>query len=341
MNRTWYLVVSFILTCIIGYILYRSVPDWGQAAAVMISGKLQWFIAGLGFISLHMFLRAVRWGVLLGPTKEKISLRNLLSLTMVKYVVNLIPPRVGEFAGSILLARKEKIPATSVIAASRIERILDLMAVIVLFGLYLIFFAGYYIPSSEKGKEIFETIRTSTIVGFGILVLALAVLFLILRSDRWHDRVPGFMRKHLLSFLDGLRILESRRAAVKTLILSLLIWLSISGQLYCLIRAYLPAFPLTGVLLILAVTVVGVTIPTPGGVGGYQFFMNLSLIHFFGRYLTAADPASQAAGISNGSYLVSMVPVILAGLILLHREGLSIGGAVRLSAEREKQSPTG
>ncbi|MEJ2111462.1 MAG: lysylphosphatidylglycerol synthase transmembrane domain-containing protein, partial [Acidobacteriota bacterium] len=133
MSRTWYLIASCILTCIVGYILYRSVPDWSRAAAVMISGKPQWFIAGLGFIALHMILRALRWGVLLVPTKEKISMRNLLSLTLVKYVVNLIPPRVGEFAGSILLARKENIPATSVIAASLFERILDLVAVILLF----------------------------------------------------------------------------------------------------------------------------------------------------------------------------------------------------------------
>lgn len=340
MNRTWCLTVSFVLTCIIGYILYRSVPDWGQALSVMISGKPQWFMGGLGFIALHMILRAVRWGVLLIPTKEKISLRNLLSLTLVKYVVNLIPPRVGEFAGSMLLARKEKIPVTSVIAASLFERILDLMAVIVLFGFYLIFFAGYHVPSSEKGKEIFETIRTSTIIGFGVLILGLAVLLLILRSNRWHDRVPVFMRKHLLSFLDGLRILENRQAAAKTLTLSLLIWLSISGQLYCMVRAYLPAFPLTGILLILAVTVVGVTIPTPGGVGGYQFFMNLSLIHFFSGYLTDADPVSQAAGISNGSYIISMVPVILTGLITLHREGLSLGSAVRLSAGATNQAST-
>lgn len=334
MNRTWYLIISFILTFIIGYILYLSVPDWGQAGSVMISGKPQWILGGLVFIALHMILRAVRWGVLLVPTKKNIPLRNLISLTLVKYVINLIPPRVGEFVGSILLARKEKIPAASVIAASLFERILDLLAVMVLFSFYLVFLAGYHMPSSDRGREIFETIRTSTIVGFGAMILVLVVLVLVLRSRRWHDRVPGIIRKYLLSFLDGLRAMESRQAAVKTITLSLLIWLSISGQLYCLIRAYLDTFPITGVLLILAVTVVGVTIPTPGGIGGYQFFMNLSLIHFFSRYLSETDPISQAAGISNGSYLLSMVPVIAVGLILLHREGFSLGSAVRLSADR-------
>ncbi len=337
MRRTWYLLASFALTLIIGYIVYRSVQDWRQAGSVMISGKPLWFLGGLGFTTVHMILRAIRWGILLSPTKKKISLNNLFSLTLVKYVINIIPPRIGEIAGSVLLARKEKIPATSVIAASLFERVLDLLAVLVMFSFYLVFFAGFHVPSSERGQEVFEIIRMSTSIGLAAIVLALIVLFLVLRSRRWHDRVPRIIRKHVLSFLDGLRSLQSRSASAKTIILSILIWLSISGQLWCLLRAYLDTFPITGVLLILAVTVVGVAIPTPGGVGGYQFFMNLSLVHFFRPYLTGADPMSQAAGISNGAYIVSMGPVIVVGLILLHREGLSLSRAAELSADQDRR----
>jgi uncharacterized protein (TIRG00374 family) len=333
MKRTWHLVISFALTVAIGYIFYRSVPDWRQAGSVMISGRLLWLFAGLSCVALHIFLRALRWGVLLVPVKNRISLNNLLSLTLVKYAINVIPPRVGEIAGSLLLARKESIPAYSVIAASVFERILDILAVLLLFSLYLIFFAGWYPPSSEGGREIFDTIRASTVVGLAVMVLALIVLILVLRSRRWHDRVPKMIRKPVLSFLDGLRAMQNRSAAAKTLALSLLIWLAISAQLWCLIRAYLATFPITGVLLIVAVTVVGVAIPTPGGVGGFQFFMNLSLVHFFGPYLSGTDAGSQAAGISNGVYIVSMVPVILVGLILLHRAGFTLGRAAALGGQ--------
>jgi uncharacterized protein (TIRG00374 family) len=336
MKRTWYLIASFALTLIIGYIVYRSVPDWRQAGSVMISGRPIWFLGGLGFIAVHMILRAIRWGILLNPTKKKISLSTLFSLTLIKYVINIIPPRVGEIAGSVLLARKEKIPATSVIAASLFERILDLLAVLVMFSFYLIFFAGFHIPTSERGQEVFEIIRVSTNIGLAAVAAVLIALFLVLRSRRWHDRVPRIIRKHVLSFLDGLRSLQSRSASAKTIILSIMIWLCISGQLWFLLRAYLDTFPITGVLLIVAVTVVGVAIPTPGGVGGFQFFMNLSLVHFFRPYLTEADAASQAAGISNGAYIVSMGPVILVGLILLHREGFSLSRAAELSASQDR-----
>jgi glycosyltransferase 2 family protein len=336
MKRTWYLIISIVLTAIIGWLLYRSVPDWQQAGSVMISGKPLWFLAGLGFISLHMFLRSLRWGVLLTPVKDKISRKNLLSLTLIKYVINIIPPRMGEVAGSLILARKESIPATSVIAASVFERVLDALAVLVLFGFYLVFLAGRFVPSSEKGREIFDTIHMSTIIGSAVMVLALIIIFMVLRSNRWQSLVPKIIKRHVLSFMDGLRALQSRPAAAKALILSLLIWLTIAAQLWCLIRAYLSTFPMAGALLIMAITVVGVAIPTPGGVGGFQFFLHLSLIHFFQPYLSVTDPESQAAGISNGVYIMSMVPVILVGLILLHREGLSLGRAAGLSAEPSK-----
>lgn len=330
MKRSGYLILSIGLTAVIGYVLYRSVPDWKQAGAVMISGKPLWFLAGLGFVAIHMVMRAARWGVLLAPVKQKIAFQNLLSLTLVKYVINVIPPRVGEIAGSLLLARKEGMPASSVIAASVFERVLDALATLVLFSFYLVFFAGRYLPSSERGREIYDTVRTTTIAGIAAMLVAFAVLLLVLRSRRWHDRVPRVIRRHVLSFLDGLRAMQSRTAAAKALVLSLLIWLAISAQLWCFVRAYLESFPMAGALLVMALTVLGVAIPTPGGVGGFQFFMNLTLVNFFHSYLAGADPESQAAGISNGVYVVSMIPVILAGLVLLHREGLSLGRAAEL-----------
>jgi hypothetical protein len=51
--------------------------------------------------------------------------------------------------------------------------------------------------------------------------------------------------------------------------------------------------------------------------------MNLGLVNLFAQYLSQQDPNSQAAGISNGCYIVSMIPVILIGLVFLNREGLS------------------
>ena len=338
MKKSFQLAVSLGLTLVVGYLIYRGVPDWRQAWNVMIQGRPVFFLGGLCFVLLHMFLRSVRWGVLLAPVKANISLKSLFSLTLIKYVVNVIPPRVGEVVASVVLARKENMPATSVIAASILERVLDMLTVVIIFGVYLSFFSHRFLPTSEHGKHVMAMIQNYSIKGIIGLVVAFFLVRILLRNDRWMSRLPHRVRGLMQSFLDGFRGLQRGGVLSQAVVLSLLIWLAITLQLWCMMLAYIDNFPFLGALFLMALTVVGVAIPTPGGVGGFQFFMSLALVNFFASYLSSSDPQSQAAGISNGSYLVSMVPVMLIGLFFLNREGLSFKKVSQMAEQdRDKQ----
>ena len=323
MKKHYQLLISLALALLIGIIIYRSVPNWGEAWSVMIQGQPGFLLAGFSCVMLHMILRATRWGVLLSPVKRRIAFKNLFSLTLVKYVINVIPPRAGEVVASVLLARKEDVPAVSVIGASLLERILDMLTVVLIFLFYLSFFSHLYAPSSERGHTIMLAIQSYSVKGFVVLCLGLIFLFLSLRHSGWLNWLPAAIRRHLVPFLEGFRVLQRRGALFKVTGLSLAIWLIIACQLWFMTLAYLNGFPFLGAVFLMAITVVGVAIPTPGGVGGFQFFMNLGLVNFFAQYLSQQDPNSQAAGISNGCYIVSMIPVILVGLVFMNREGLS------------------
>ena len=325
--------VSLGLTLLIGFLIYRSVPDWGQAWSVMISGRPGYLLAGIGFIMLHMLLRAMRWGILLSPVKPKISLRRLFSLTMVKYVINVIPPRAGEVAGSLLLAKKEDVSATSVIATSVLERILDLLAVLVIFGFYAAFYSHLYVPETTGGREIMLNVRGYSVKIFVLLCLGISLFAYVILHPQWINRFPAWLQRFLGRFLDGCQSLREGHALLKIGGLSIAIWLTITMQLWCMVVAYLNDFPLSGTLLLVSLTVVGVAIPTPGGVGGFQFFMNLALVNFFSPYLSGHDPYSQAAGVSNGCYVVSMIPLMVVGILCLNREGISLGRISKMSRE--------
>lgn len=326
-------LVSACLTAIIGYLIYRQVPDWRQSFRVMVQGSITWLLAGLGFATLHMLLRAKRWGVLLKGSKEGISFRNLFSLTLVKYVVNIIPPRTGEVAASFILAKKENISASTVIAASVFERILDMVTVVVIMILYLMFFGRRYAPDSEGGRQIMVAIQSYSIKLLIGLTVAMVVVVLLLRRRGWAQRLPLKMQKTAAHFVDGFHSLQSGGATVQAVVLSAAIWLTITVQIWCVVKAYLNPFPLAGAILLVGLTVVGVAIPTPAGAGGFQYFMSLGLINFFGHYLSAIDPMSQAAGICNGCYIAVTVPVLIAGMAFLNAEGASLGGAVRIGRQ--------
>ena len=334
-----HLLASAALTVLIGYLIYRQVPDWRQSLVVMLQGNPVWLVAALCFVAFHMLLRAARWGVLLKNSKRNISFKNLLSLTLVKYVINVIPPRTGEVAASLVLAKKENISAGTVIAASVFERILDMVTVLVMMLVYLVFLGDRFTPESENGKQIVLAIGTYSIKTIIVAAIGLAVVACLLRAKRWAHWLPARIRTVAVHFLDGFHALRSRGAIVEVLLLSAAIWISIMIQTWCLVRAYLQPFPLAGALLLMGLTVVGVAIPTPAGVGGYQYFMSLGLVNFFGKYLSLADPHSQAAGISNGCYLTATLPVIIAGMVFLNTEGALLGRVAGM--RRQAEEPVG
>ncbi len=305
----------------------------------MLQGDPALLLAGFGFTLLHMALRAWRWGVLLIPVKHSLSYGSLFSLTVAKYVINLIPPRAGEVVASVALARKEHISSASVIATSLLERVLDLVTVVVIFGLYLALFSHRHPPGSERGREIMLALQNFSLVGVLVLGAGLLGLTCLVRHRHWTRKIPGRLRRIAASFVEGFGALQPGGERVKVTVLSLAIWTTITLQLWFLVKAYLSDFPLAGALLLMVMTVVGVAIPTPGGVGSFQFFMNLALIHFFSPFLSPDDPNSQAAGISNGCYMVSMIPLLLLGFILLHREGLSWGRISRMAREKPASGP--
>jgi glycosyltransferase 2 family protein len=324
------IIISIGLTVLIAYLIYRDVPDWRKSLEVMIRGNALLLFAGLVFEFLHIVFRAARWGALLASAKPDIRFQNLFSLTLIKYVINVIPPRSGEVAASILLARKEKMSSATVIAASVFERVMDLITVFVIFAIYLVALGAGSTHGSEKGEAILVSIRDYSMKGLLFVAIGLAILLFLLCNVHWTARIPQKIRMPILGFLEGFRAIQSQGAMFRVVLFSLAIWLCITLQMWLFVSSYIDGFPLIGAALLVVMTAMGVAIPTPAGVGGYQYFMSLALVNFFSRHLFSADPQSQAVGISNACYLASMIPVFIAGLACLNREGLSLFRIARI-----------
>ena len=85
------------------------------------------------------YLRAVRWSSLIAPIK-RVSVLNLFSATMIGFMANsVLPARIGEVIRPVMVARKEKIKMTTSFATVVMERIFDVLSIIV-FASLLFFF---------------------------------------------------------------------------------------------------------------------------------------------------------------------------------------------------------
>ena len=84
-----------------------------------------------------------------------------------------------------------------------------------------------------------------------------------------------------------------------------------------------------GSFIVVGYLAVGVSVPTPGGAGGFHYFYLVALTSFFG-----ADP-DVAAAAAIVLHAVSFVPVTIVGLVFMWQDGLTLGGLKNMRAEAQ------
>ena len=91
-------------------------------------------------IFLNMVLRSIRWQYLLEPIGAT-SFGNAFRTTMIGFAATFVlPARAGELLRPYLLARREGFSATAAFATIVLERVLDLLTVVLLLAVFMTFF---------------------------------------------------------------------------------------------------------------------------------------------------------------------------------------------------------
>jgi hypothetical protein len=83
--------------------------------------------------------------------------------------------------------------------------------------------------------------------------------------------------------------------------------------------------PFVGTFLVQAMLVVGVAVPTPGGVGSYHEAYRIGVTTFFNA------PNDQAVAAAILVHIISFVPTVLLGVLFMAQDGLSFGGLQQLA----------
>ncbi len=122
----------------------------------------------------------------------------------------------------------------------------------------------------------------------------------------------------------------SPRVAAIVVAQSALLWLVICVQIWCTLKAFDLTFPFPVTFFVLTWAVIGLAIPTPGGVGGYHVATAYCLVGFYGV------PRDTAAAFGLVSHAVSFVPITLLGLGFLVAGGFSLRS---LSTDRPPDPP--
>ena len=125
------------------------------------------------------------------------------------------------------------------------------------------------------------------------------------------------------TFAEGFAVVRRPERLAAALGWSLALWVTIAAGIWTVAVAFGIAMPFTGGWLMLAPLVVGVAVPTPGGVGGFHEAFRLGATSFFG-----ADNDT-AVGAAIVLHAISVVPVAIGALLFIIQDGLKIGGMAR------------
>jgi uncharacterized protein (TIRG00374 family) len=312
------LIAGLVISILLLWLLFAK-ADLQALSQALRQANYAMLIPGLVAYFAGVWVRGLRWRLLLAPVADVSTLR-LLRATLIGFTVNnLMVLRLGELVRALLLLRWQNVPPGATLGSIVVERLFDgltLCAILVV--------AWFWFPLSTV-LSLTALIGGAVFVG-GTLAMMLAAFrpALVLRLAGW---VLGFLPSTLAgrllelcsSFVDGLAVLRSGRTLVLVSALSALAWLGEALLYYFVMLGFgFNSGPLSS-LLGMAAANFGIMAPSlPGFIGTFHKPLQAVLTEIFGVEHNTATSYTLVV------HAALILPVVALGSYLLWREGLSV-----------------
>ncbi len=312
--------------------------DLRHVVGAIVRARLRWLVLALVSAVLGIVIRSFRWQYLLEPLGHA-SFANAFRATAVGFAASsILPARAGEVIRPYFLARQENMTATGAFATIILERVLDVLTVLVLLASSVFVFNR---SVGAANPTAFAAMKWAGGTALGASIAALVVMFVLAgdpgRIGRWMARIEASMPSKLAGligsiaekFSRGLGAVRRPGRLLVALLWSFPLWLSIAAVLWSVSEAFQLDVPFTGSFLLVAVLVIGVAVPTPGAIGGFHEAYLLGTTMFFGA------PGDAAVGAAIVAHLFSIGPSLFLGLFFAAQAGLNVSGMRRLAEQAD------
>jgi glycosyltransferase 2 family protein len=323
------LAVAAVLSLVFLYFFLRSV-DWSQVLRYLGGVNVFFFVLIIVLVPLHLVTRALRWDILLRHEKRGVRFTNTFSANAIGFTVtNIFPGRLGEIVKPLYLARKEGMRKGFVLGTVVVERIFDMFAMCFLLGAFLLA-KPLYLSRFQVNPEAYRHLSLWGFVAVGIASALLLVSLSLFFFKEKTLKLAGFLMKPLperlrrkildlaLEFIEGLKFFHSIGIFLAFAAMSLVVWLGIVFYYWLLFFAFHIAMPFFILIPFVFLTMVGASIPTPGMVGGFDYFSKLAMTSLYHM------DANLAVGMTIVVHAVQIVVTCLIGYVILWKEGLSL-----------------
>jgi hypothetical protein len=284
-----------------------------EALGEVLAGADYRFVAPfLVILTVFFWIKAWRWAVILEPLGHY-SVRQAAPAMMIGFAANnVLPAHLGEIVRSLWFARRYQQRVSAVLVSQVLERILDVMAILLLYLLA--------VPWIESPPQ---AIQLSVWLVSGVATAMAVVIYAMRASPQrvfrcWRTlsgKLPASIQSRGEAFLsDVLRALSSVGSPARLALLianSLLQWSLMGVCVWMSMAAVGVTVGPAITTIVLTATVVAVTLPNaPGYVGALQAAFVFALQPF--------GVSSESAFAASVFYLVgSWIPVTSVGALFL------------------------
>lgn len=338
MKNIFRAVLIAALTILLLVLFFRN-SDLANVWTLIRSTSIHWLLFGFAANVCALVCRAERWRTLVDPENPPPFYATFFATAIGFMSSAVLPVRAGDVIRPALLKRRANVRFSQGLGTVLTERVLDLISILVLFLAFVaisVIRPGEFTPGAIVFIKSAGTIAGVLLVGMTSFIVALYFFHGFVRKMHlWLGRyLPRRFADGWMSFFDAfvasLAIARKGRALRHVLLMTAIIWITLSSQFIFVTYALDRPLPLQSSFFITGMTILGMAIPTPGGVGGFHKMCQIVLTRFYNFDIDAS------VAVAIVFHVVGTVPVIVVGLLLFMREGLTWRQLARIGEKGEE-----
>ena len=293
MSKRYLTILQYIFFFSLGvFLVWWSVKDLtnddkSQIKEALRTARYLLFIPVLVILFLSHYIRAVRWKLLIEPLGHNPKVTNTFFAVMIGYLTNLAFPRLGEVLKCTVLARYEAISADKLIGTIIIERIIDSLSLLAIFGITVALQPEIYYQLTDYFFQKSSTAETKSsgyilfLVAGSIVLLAIGI-WMIFKKKTFKDLISLF-RKIVFNVIKGIAVIGRLKKRISFIFLTIILWALylLGGYIGFFAFKETSIYGLKEAFAILSAGSIGMIV-TPGGIGAYALLLEKTMNILYG-----------------------------------------------------------
>lgn len=279
--KTLKFLAFLALGILLFWLVYKD-QDVDRLKSILKNDVNYWWVLLSLFLGLLSHIsRTMRWNLMIEPLGKKPHTLNTFLAVMVGYLMNLVFPRMGEISRCGVLARYEKMSFTQLIGTVVVERIIDVIMLLLLTLLVVVGQFGQVIQFLDNNPEVNKQLNQLTHSPWSVAVVGLVIVLMAFFWKRMmRTAALGKIRNVLKNFAAGLKSLLHMKQKWEFIFHSVFIWLMYYLMLYVIFLAFdfTSHLPAIAGLTAFVLGSYGMVAPVQGGIGAWHFMVVQALL---------------------------------------------------------------